>query len=81
VAGECLYCADLGRGQANDQVSRQWARQAAEMFKEELKRGRPGAGEGGGWGGVGAKGGDGAVMLYGNYDRECPFAWRWVQSG
>src|ERR1700738_4379854 len=42
----------------NDQVCRQWARDAAEMFKDELKRG--------------TKGGDGAVMLYGNYDREYP---------
>jgi hypothetical protein len=76
-ANACI--APIWDGQANDQVSRQWARQAAEMFKEELKRG--GQVPGKGVGGVGAKGGDGAVMLYGNYDRERPFAWRWVQSG
>lgn len=52
----------------NDKVCRQWARDAAEMFKEELKRGREVPGKG--FGGVGTKDGDGAVMLYGNYDRE-----------
>jgi hypothetical protein len=39
----------------------------AERFKDELKRS-------GQAGGVGTKGGNGAVMLYGNYDRESSFA-------
>jgi hypothetical protein len=63
-ANACI--APIWDGQANDQVSRQWARDAAELFKDELKRG-------GQVGGVGTKGGNGAVMLYGNYDRESSF--------
>ncbi len=51
-----------------DGVCRQWARDTAEMFKKELKRG--GEQPGKGIGGVGTKGESGAVMLYGNYDRE-----------
>lgn len=66
LANACI--APIWDGQANDQVSRQWARDAAEMFKEELKRG--GQVPSKGVGGAGTKGGDGAVMLYGNYDRE-----------
>jgi hypothetical protein len=66
--------APIWDGEGNDQVCRQWAREAAEMFKEELKRG--GEVPGNGTGGVGTKGRDGAVMLYGNYDREYLFEWR-----
>jgi hypothetical protein len=65
-ANACI--APIWDGQKNDQISRQWARDAAEMFKEELKR--DGQVPGKGVGGVGTKGGGGAVMLYGNYDRE-----------
>jgi hypothetical protein len=64
-ANACI--APIWDGQGNDQVSRQWARDAAELFKDELKRG-------GQVGRVGTKGGNGAVMLYGNYDRESSFA-------
>jgi hypothetical protein len=64
-ANACI--APIWDGQGNDQVSRQWARDAAELFKEELKRG-------GQVGGVGTKGANGAVMIYGNYDRESSFA-------
>lgn len=48
----------------NDTVCRQWARDVAEMFKEENKR----------WGAQTGKSGEmkgekGAVMIYGNYDQ------------
>ena len=55
----------------NDKDCRQWARDMASLFKEELLRKGEEVGDGL-EGGVGVKGkeGDGAVMLYGNYDRE-----------
>lgn len=60
--------APIWQDESIDGECRQWARDTAEMFKEELKRG--GAQPGKGIGGVGTKGEAGAVMLYGNYDRE-----------
>ena len=55
----------------NDKDCRQWARDMATLFKEELLRKGEEVGDGL-EGGVGVKGkeGDGAVMLYGNYDRK-----------
>ena len=67
-ANACV--APIWDGAANDKVCRQWAWDAAEMFKAELKR--DGEVPGKGVGGVGVKGRDGAVMLYGNYDRALP---------
>ena len=65
-ANACM--APIWDAAANDKVCRQWARDVAEMFKTELKR--DGEVPGKGVGGVGVKGWEGAVMLYGNYDRE-----------
>ena len=70
-ANACI--APIWDGEGNDKVSRQWARDAAEMFKEELKRGGEVPGKG-------LKGGGGAVMLYGNYDREY-FRFRTIRRG
>ena len=55
---------------ANDKECRQWTRDMAQLFKDELLRKGEEVGDGL-EGGVGVKGkeGDGAVMLYGNYDR------------
>lgn len=55
--------------QENDTVCRQWARDLAALFKEELQTTGNEVGQGL-EGGVGIKGDAGAVMLYGNYDRK-----------
>lgn len=50
--------------EANDTVCRQWARDAAELFKEENKKWGASTGKNGEM-----KGSQGAVMIYGNYDQ------------
>lgn len=57
----------------NDKSCRQWARHLNEMFKKELEAHGKAAGKGID-GGVGVRGDKGAVLLYGNYDRELHFA-------
>ena len=58
---------------ANDARCRGWAREVAALFKGELERTGRETGKGVG-GGVGVRGSEGAVMMYGNYDREfCVF--------
>jgi FAD/FMN-containing dehydrogenase len=53
----------------NDAVCRQWARDIAGMFREELESREVEVGKREGVeGGVGVRGDKGAVMLYGNYD-------------
>ncbi|OAL00196.1 FAD-binding domain-containing protein [Phaeosphaeriaceae sp. SRC1lsM3a] len=52
----------------NDTVCRQWSRNVAKMFKDELERGGARTGEStDGW--IGKRGEHGATMVYGNYDR------------
>lgn len=54
---------------ANDAVCRQWSRDVAKMFKEELERGGAETGEStDGW--IEKRGEHGATMVYGNYDRK-----------
>lgn len=55
----------------NDQAYRKWARDVNVLFKEELQRSGHDTGKGV-EGGVGIRGSKGAVLLYGNYDREFP---------
>ncbi|KAF1825043.1 FAD-binding domain-containing protein [Dissoconium aciculare CBS 342.82] len=53
----------------NDTVCRQWARDIAGLFREELEsKGVNVGSKDGVEGGVGARGEKGAVLLYGNYD-------------
>lgn len=53
----------------NDMKFRQWARDMNEKFKKELELAGHETGKGV-EGGVGVRGSKGAVLLYGNYDRE-----------
>ena len=57
---------------ANDARCRGWARDVAALFKGELERAGRETGKGV-EGGVGVRGSEGAVMMYGNYDREFVF--------
>ncbi|OAL49079.1 FAD binding domain-containing protein [Pyrenochaeta sp. DS3sAY3a] len=60
--------APLWRSEENDAVSRQWSRDVALMFKDELERGgAETGGSGDGW--IGKRGEHGATMVYGNYDQ------------
>lgn len=60
----------LWTAEANDASCRQWARHLNEAFKKELEAQGKETGHGVD-GGVGVRGKKGAVLLYGNYDREC----------
>jgi hypothetical protein len=63
--------APLWWDQNNDQKCRQWSRDVALMFKNELQRGGAEAGKSkDGW--IGKRGSHGATMVYGNYDRKYP---------
>jgi hypothetical protein len=61
--------APLWREEGNDVSCRQWSRDVALLFKAELQRGGAETGTSNdGW--IGKRGGHGATMVYGNYDRE-----------
>jgi FAD/FMN-containing dehydrogenase len=65
--------APLWREGKNDAACRQWSRDVALLFKQELQRGGAETGTSNdGW--IGKRGSHGATMVYGNYDRKCnPF--------
>jgi hypothetical protein len=64
--------APLWRDEKNDAACRQWSRDVALLFKEELQRGGAETGESNdGW--IGKRGSHGATMVYGNYDRKWTF--------
>ncbi|KAI4621293.1 uncharacterized protein J4E87_006921 [Alternaria ethzedia] len=60
--------APLWWDQENDQKCRQWSRDVALLFKNELQRGgAEAAASNDGW--IGKRGSHGATMVYGNYDQ------------